>query len=229
MGAATALLGIHLSDDEKLLMSGDDLSNFFYTFKIGYDRASRIFLDWKIDTKLVKNFAGFPGALKSERYVYACLNALAMGDSAACEYAQTSHICMGLISGAIDPNNLLTLHGRTPRHNTLSGIIIDDFILMQKVGIEETRGIDMEHRRAAMHHMYKQVGLEAHPTKGFSNSESASFWGADVDGLRGLVRGNVVRAGSLCWITSKIACMHGRFYSWSIRNGLWWVCGFIWV
>lgn len=207
MGAATPLLGIHLSDDEKLLMSGDDLSNFFYTFKIGHDRASRNFLDWKIGTKLVKNFAGFPDALKSERYVYACLNTLAMGDSAACEYAQTSHICMGLISGAIDPNNLLTLHGRTPRHSTLSGIIIDDFILMQKVGIEETRGVDMEHRRAAMHDMYKQVGLEAHPTKGFSNSDSASFWGADVDGLRGLVRGNVVRAGSLCWITSKIACL----------------------
>ena len=33
MASAASLIHIILEDHEKLLMSGDDLSNFFYTFK----------------------------------------------------------------------------------------------------------------------------------------------------------------------------------------------------
>ena len=31
-------------------------------------------------------------SLEDEPYVYACLSTLAMGDGAACEFAQTSHL-----------------------------------------------------------------------------------------------------------------------------------------
>ena len=58
-----------------------------------------------------------------------------------------------------------------------------------------------------MHAMYKKVGLYAHPEKGFQDLSKASFWGADVDGDEGLVRGQVVRAISLCWVTSRVASM----------------------
>ena len=95
MGSANSLLGIHLGPEERLLCSGDDLSNFFYTFKVGSDRASRNFLDWAIPTGLVKDFPGFPDDLRNESHVYGCLNSLAMGDSASCAYAQTSHLFPG--------------------------------------------------------------------------------------------------------------------------------------
>ena len=202
MAASSALLGIHLAPHEKLLMSGEDLSNFFsnffLNFKVGYDRGTRIVFDWKIDCRLVEHFDGFPDALRDEKYVYATLCTLAMGDSSACEYAQTAHIALGLQSGAIDPSQLLSIHGRVPRSDVMTGIIIDDFIILQRVPKSEVRGIDMEQRRAAMHNMCKKVKLDANPTKGFENLSGASFWGADVDGERGLVRGNVVRAASLC-------------------------------
>jgi hypothetical protein len=205
MGSCTALLGIHLRDDEQLMMSGDDLSNFFYTFKVNYDRCTRNYLEWRVPTYLVCDMHGFPPALSGEPYVYACLNTLAMGDSAACDYAQTSHIAMGLQCGAFDDANILTMHGRVPRANCLAGIIIDDFILLEKVAIDATRSVTMGEKRSAMHAMYNRVGLEAHPTKGFEDEVHGTFWGAQVDGRAGLVQANVARAASLAWVVSQVA------------------------
>eukprot|EP00438_Fugacium_kawagutii_P024606 Skav200074 [mRNA] locus=scaffold838:451933:457558:- [translate_table: standard] len=204
MGSANVLTGLHLEAGQKLLMSGDDLSNFFYMFRVNYDRATRNYLDWKIPTHLVKHFPNFPKELLNDSFVYGCLSSLAMGDSAACEYAQTSHLAMGIQGGAIDPKSLVTLHGRLPRHDLITGIIIDDYILMQKVDSETLVGDEMDACRSKMHSQYTRVKLSAHPSKGFSNEVQASFWGADVDGEEGLVRGNVSRAASLCWVTSQL-------------------------
>ena len=207
MASPSAILGIHLKDSEKLLMSGDDLSNFFYTFRVNKLRVARNFLDWKIPIKLAKQFKSFPDELSGEPYVYACLASLAMGDSAACEYAQTSHLAMALQCGALLPEHLLTIHGRTPRCDFLGGIIIDDFCLLEKVAYDAVSGVEAPARRKLMHNMYNQVGLEAHPSKGFEEQEVASFWGADVDGKVGLVRGNIVRAASIVWVTVQIASL----------------------
>lgn len=61
-------------------------------FRVSYDRASRNFLDWKIVTRLVKHFSGFPQDLLSEPYVYGSLCSLAMGDS---------HIGLGIQCGSL--------------------------------------------------------------------------------------------------------------------------------
>lgn len=205
MASPNAILGMHLLPGEKLLMTGDDLSNFFYTFRVNERRISRNFLDWKIPIYVAKGFSSFPEALQEEPYVYACLASLAMGDSAACEYAQTSHLAMALQCGALQSHELLTIHGKTPRCNTVGGIIIDDFCLLEKVPIDSSDSPDSNDRRSRMHDMYTKVGLQAHPDKGFSQQEVASFWGADVDGLEGLVRGNLIRAASLVWVTAEVA------------------------
>lgn len=205
MAAAETLTGIYLPPDEQLVMSGDDLSIFFYTFAVGKDRISRNFLEWRMPTKLAQRFKSFPAELADEEYVYPCLASLAMGDSAACEYAQTAHIALGLQCGAFTPQQLVTLHGRVPRDKFMAGIIIDDFVLLERVARDALQYPVSEEHRARMHKMYQQVGLDAHPTKGFAGQCKASFWGADVDGSLGLIRGNVVRAVSLCWVTTKVA------------------------
>lgn len=130
-----------------------------------------------------------------------------MGDSAACDYAQTAHLSMGLQAGCFTPEQLFTLHGRVPRNNLVAGIIIDDFILLERVAMNATSGLESATARRRMHDMYQRVGLEAHPTKGFADEESAEFWGASVDGLGGLVRANIRRAISLVWVTSQVAKM----------------------
>ena len=207
MGAASTLLGIFLEPSEKLLMGGDDLSNFFYTFAVNEAREARNFLEWKIPVKIAQRFSCFPAYLSTEEFVYACLSSLAMGDSAACEYAQTAHISMGLQCGAFNEEHLLTLHGRVPRSHFMSGIIIDDYITVEKVHMDATHASESGTRRSRMHSVYKQVKLDAHPTKGFADEEVASFWGADLDGRAGLVRGSISRAASLIWVTVQVACL----------------------
>lgn len=204
MGSAASLTQIILRDHEKLLFSGDDLSNYFYTFQASHERVPRNFLDWKIPTEVVRHMSSFPSRLRNERYVYACLGSLAMGDSAACEYAQASHLSLGLQSGAFLPGNLITMHGRIPRGRFLCGIVIDDLILAEKVALQATCGECLDSSRKTMLDMYASVGLGAHPAKGFANLEQTSFWGADIDGVRGLVRASVVRSISLVWITVQI-------------------------
>eukprot|EP00438_Fugacium_kawagutii_P000120 Skav218734 [mRNA] locus=scaffold1346:878540:884943:+ [translate_table: standard] len=207
MGSSGSLLGIHLRPHEKLLLSGDDLSNFFYTFKVNYDRGTRNFLDWAIPTHLVRDMAGFPQHLRDHEFVYACLSTLAMGDAAACAFAQTSHISLGLQCGAFRDCELITMHGRTPRTDFMAGIIVDDLVMMQKVPRSDMTSPNMQERRTSMHNMYKRVQLEAHPTKGFAEVSKASFWGATVDGDEGLVRPNIARAASLAWVCSQVASL----------------------
>lgn len=89
----------------------------------------------------------------------------------------------------------------------MGGIIIDDFVIMQKVSWDAQVGDQLLRRRSNMHAMYKRVDLEAHPTKGFDNVDCADFWGANVNGVSGLVRGNIGRAASLCWVTAQIASL----------------------
>ena len=177
MASAATLCGIHLKDNEKLLMSGDDLSNFFYTFRVNESRVSRNFLEWKIPVDVVKDFKSFPDSLRDEQYVYACLCTLAMGDSAACDYAQTAHLSMGLQAGCFTPEQLISIHGRVPRSNMMAGIIIDDFILLERVARDAVCGEQSNIARRRMHDIYKRVGLEAHPTKGFADEEVAEFGG----------------------------------------------------
>lgn len=207
MASAITLLNIHLGPHEKLVMSGDDLSNFFYTFSVGEQRIARNFLEWKIPISIAKKFKTFPAALKDQPYVYACLATLAMGDGAACEYAQTSHVSLGLQCGAFTPEQLVTLHGRIPRGPYMAGIIIDDLVFLEKIAINAVSGDHSQQKRGMMHKMYSAVGLDVHPDKGFSEATTASFWGADVDGLTGLIRANIPRAISLCWVTRRIATM----------------------
>ena len=207
MGASTTLLGIHLKEDEKLLAAGEDLSNFFYTFKVGDQRTSRNFLEWKIPTSLVSHMPSFPARLRDEKFVYPCLATLAMGDASACEFAQTSHLSMGLHCGAFDPENLITIHGRVPRTPFMAGIIIDDLIFLEKVAKSTIQAPVTSERVPVMHEMYHKVGLEAHPSKGFKDSVSSDFWGAHLDGDIGLIRANIPRSMSLCWIASRVASM----------------------
>ena len=204
MASSASLINIVLDEHEQLLMSGDDLSNFFYTFKASPERVTRNFLSWKIPVSAVKHMKSFPSHLLEEPFVYACLATLAMGDSAACEYAQASHVSLGLQACAFLPDQLLTIHGRVPRDKFFCGIIIDDLILLQKVARGAVEGDRLNTARAAMHKIYASVGLEAHPSKGFSNSSSASFWGADVCGTSGFVRATVCRAISLIWVTLQV-------------------------
>lgn len=57
---------------------------------------------------------------------------MAMGDCQAVELGQKSHVKFGIACAAINPHQLLTVHGRAPRGLHYSGIIIDDAIFLDQ-------------------------------------------------------------------------------------------------
>ena len=139
-------------------MSGDDLSNFFYMFLVNGERETKNFLEWAIPTEAVKHMQSFPKDLIDEPYVYACLSTLAMGDGAACEFAQTSHLALAVQAGVFSRHNLVTIHGSIPRGNFLGGIMIDDLILIEKVNTGADRALRSEQKRESIQSLYKKVG-----------------------------------------------------------------------
>lgn len=94
-----------------------------------------------------------------------------MGDCSACEFAQTAHLPLGVRSRAFSLKRLLSLRGRVPRTNFITGIIIDDMIYMEKVlrNLDGNSNMAPEAsaRIAAMDQQYRTVGLKTHPKKIF--------------------------------------------------------------
>lgn len=131
-----------------------------------------------------------------------------MGDNNAVELGQKSHMKLALLTGAIDPSELLSTHGRAPRSTMAGGIVIDDVILAQcrdpTVALEDGAS-EGALRLRRLFEEYAQRGLTPHPTKTFSDETKAEFWGCLVDGRVGLARPNPKRIIPLIQLTLQTA------------------------
>ena len=58
---------------------------------------------------------------------------MAMGDNNAVELGQGAHVLLGMQSGLIAAEELLTIHSRAPRGRLACGIVIDDILFAEKV------------------------------------------------------------------------------------------------
>ena len=143
------------------------------------------------------------------RQLFGSLASLAMGDCQAVELAQSCHLSMGLQHQVLSEASLLTMVKPVPRSDTMMGIVIDDFITLTKAPMDagsEQVGLSPGAMAASkMQEVYKQVGLIPHEQKAFRDEEAATFWGADLDGAAGLLRGSLKRAIPLAGILFKMA------------------------
>ena len=89
----------------------------------------------------------------------------------------------------------------------MAGVIIDDFILMERVSLDAAVGLELEERRRLMHSMYGKVGLEAHPTKGFLNCTQAIACGELTLMVSLGLFELVFSDASLAWVTSRVASL----------------------
>ena len=87
MSSANALTGIELEQDQSLFMSGRDIRDFFYQFKVGPQRARRNVLASLLSCADLEFIFGRPFAEPG----YVALNTMAMGDCNACEFAYSQH------------------------------------------------------------------------------------------------------------------------------------------
>lgn len=194
LSAGELISRIHLQPDEDLLSSGSDLKDFYYFFRSTPARAYRNVLVGPMHPKELCHLHSFRPELLQSPTVYGCLNTLAMGDTQAVELAQACHIGIAAQHQIVNEQNLLSLQKPTPRTKDAVGIVIDDFVVLTKQKKDEEKPSSGAIRTSQMEEAYQKVGLMPNIDKGFRDEEKATYWGADVDGKLGTVRGSLKRA-----------------------------------
>ena len=122
-----------------------------------------------------------------------CLKTMAMGDRNAVEIGQEAHLKLALLAG-LDFRELVTLRGKVLRGVWMIGMLIDDFIALQKAP-RDVLGTTMAEKICdKMVRIYEQHGLQPNHKKRFRNTASAKFWGIQIDGEQGLLQPQVERS-----------------------------------
>ena len=212
LGAVSSLLQLEVPADRKLLMSGTDLRDYYYCFRVSKRRTKRNCFQFPMSKRVAREFGCFPKELDDsacEETWYPALATLAMGDNNAVELGQGAHLLLGLKAGAVFPQELLALNSRAPRGELAVGIIIDDITFLDQVPKEISPELFTEgqKRLAKICEEYVQEGLTAHPKKTFIRQSQAEFWGVSVDGDKGTVRTACSKLVPLIEMTMRTALL----------------------
>ena len=199
---------IRLRDDEKLVISSDDLCEFYYTFVVSEQRAARNAIGVVFKGKELHHLSCYSSEL-ADTSVYICLATLAMGDSLAVEIAQQSHFnLLRAKAGSMLSHEVLQYRKTIPRGPFYELLTIDDHIGLQKVPrwptselIDTQRDIEVF---AAAERAYQDVKLVAHPGKKQRRVASATVLGAEIDGTEGKISAPRSRIALLMFTTMLI-------------------------
>ena len=208
LGSVTALIQLELEPGHQLLMSGTDLCDYYYCYRVSKQRAFRNALNFPLSPHQASALQCFDQTMFQHQKLYPCLSTLAMGDNQAVELGQCAHVNLGFHAGAFSAHELLTVHGRAPRGAIACGVVIDDVLIAEQVSSHKPSGYTAgEHRLDKLCEEYVQRGLKPHPKKTFRNLTKTECWGAAIDGEVGLVRASPKRLIPLMWISARIALL----------------------
>ena len=197
-----------LQENQMLRISADDLAEMYYTFKIPASRAKRNSVGLLFDAHELRNLSCFNSRHHFGKCVVA-LNALAMGDSWAVEFAQQSHHnVLQFLAGCMLEHQRVAYRKPFPRSLFAEWLSIDDHVGVQILSFNDfknDRKLRDDDVFARAEHAYKQVGLVQHPKKKQRKVTQGVFLGAEIDGRVGIVSAPRHRIGTLMFITSLIA------------------------
>ena len=189
--APGSMLGLlHLEPGMMFRFSADDLTDFYYTFKVGEKRATRNAFRIRFKWQELSHLRCFNSSFEGHDLLV-CLKTLAMGDSLAVEIAQQSHgNVLRQLCGALLESETLRYRHPIPRADTIEMLAVDDHICVQKLPIDE---FDHHPKKRdtfifeASQEAYKRVGLIQHEKKRKRNEVCGILLGADFDGFNGIV------------------------------------------
>ena len=197
LGAADTVCRLHLEPGEWLYTSTNDIRDFYHLFRVGEQRACRNALVGTVSPGEVKHFKSFRDSFRGEAKLYAGLSCLAMGDTQAVEIAQTCHVGLLFQSGLLHEQNMLCMGVPAPREQTCTGVVIDDHVCLsiERRGPDSVKFAPTDGAILAdtAQEIYKGVNLIPHEAKAVRDSLHGEFWGLQVDGVCGLVRGSLKR------------------------------------
>ena len=214
LASAASLSSIELDEDKVLLCSGQDLRDFFYQFRVTRARAARNVLCGSLSKKELEDIFGELPSFTAD-HGFVGLNTLAMGDLCACEFAQGSHVQLLLEAGVFGIDEMIQHRSPYPRGLLGIGIVIDDLVALEQVLKSEYLRPGFSHektevggsRMPAALRAYESAGLLTNKKKAFDSAACASFWGCEVDGVKGLLRSSSTRFWPLYLITMRTACL----------------------
>ena len=199
------MLGLlNLKEDEVFRFSADDLSDFYYTFKVSKARAFRNCVRFVFTADEVSHLKCFDPTLPHTHYLVA-LQTLAMGDSLAVEIAQQAHFnVLRYLCGSMLPSETMKYREPCPRSDFVELLAIDDHVGVQKV--PRTKLADNPPLRDtvvfnAAEKAYKNIGLVQHERKRKRNETSGTILGCDFDGVTGRTMAPRSRIAILCLIS----------------------------
>ena len=190
--APGAMLGLlHLGEHEAFRFSADDLSDFYYTFKVSEARSSRNAFRCIFKPDELRHLTCFLPQHENCKGLLLCLSTLAMGDNLAVEIAQQSHLnVLKFLCHSMKGSETLRYRHPVPRGSFIELLAIDDHVGIQR--IPNNVPVDSLHLRDTevfqlASQAYQSVGLVQHPRKQKRNLTQGTILGADFDGKRGRV------------------------------------------
>ena len=208
MAAGSCLGEVVLQPGFSLIASGLDLTDYFYQFRISEQRVARNILAGTLTMKEARMVFGENFSWNEEPIVVA-LSTLAMGDLLACEFAQSAHLGLCLRYGACSPENLLSFRLPVPRSLAMTGIVIDDLVVLEQISdalLEAGEGGERSDALIdAALHGYHAEKLLHNEKKTFRREIKSRFWGIELDGASGLVRASSMRLWPLIFVTMRVA------------------------
>lgn len=120
---------------------------------------------------------------------------MAMDDTNGVTFGQVSHLAVLLRTGEFSLSDFISLKGRPSRKHWCCGLMIDDFVLLEKVSSEVLSHADTlgTQKLKVVRQAYEEMGLPRHPDKAVSGELAGEFWGGQLDGQQGTVRPNLKR------------------------------------
>ena len=199
---------LHLPDGDMFRICADDLSDFYYTFRVSQKRATRNAFRLVLQSTDVDGFRCFDNSMQGQDLLL-CLNTLAMGDNLAVEIAQSAHRnVLRCLVGSMRDDEVLKYRSPIPRSDFVELLAIDDHVGIQRLPIslfkDDPRLRDSEVFERSSE-AYAQVKLVLQEKKRKRNMTKCVILGADFDGLAGRVMAPRIRIMMLSLISVAIA------------------------
>ena len=208
LGAGHLVGQIHLQEGEMLYSSTNDIRDFYHLFQVNDQRSRRNALVGTITPSEARNFQCFEPWMWGQEELFVGLSCLAMGDTQAVELAQTCHVGLCLQHQIVNAEDLISISLPIPRGPVFSGVVIDDFLALAVSKKAPNRDIGERTAGAAIAdkamETYKQVHLIPHEEKATRDEVKGEFWGIQLDGIKGHVRGSLKRAIPLVKIILEV-------------------------
>ena len=196
-----------LEPNEFLRGSGDDLRTYYYSLALPTNWIRFNSVGRRVDPQVVLEWKGDPSVAYRP-----AMRVLGMGDSNACCIAQGVHEHILEQYGLLSPQTKLIYGSPVPHSKVLEGAYLDDLLVCYKKSVDYPIPLDgsfvppqelpedpdmVQVRKAEV--AYEQAGLCRALHKSFRAECKFKAWGAEVNGVLGLV-GSPVETRRQIWL-----------------------------